>query len=240
MASYIVTSIIILWILILYFKSINKNTTTNYKNEIVSLGVLGTFIGIAMGLFGFDATHIKESMPLLLEGLKTAFITSGVGIFFSILISISKPVEKTSVTLQDISNNQVKIIETLEKSLEHISKKANTEMVNLLGKIVKDFNDNLTEQFGDNFKQLNLSVKAMIVWQENYKSQIEYSEQNLKNLMINLEKISEIKKEQENNINKVIGNLAKSSDNIVVSLKKSTQIVEESMKLLLREVNGKI
>ena len=79
--------------LILFYLSIIPKSKRNYKNEIVSLGVLGTFLGIAFGLFNFDATNVKESMPYLLNGLKTAFITSGVGIFFSIIISIFNPKE---------------------------------------------------------------------------------------------------------------------------------------------------
>ena len=48
--------------------------------------------------------------------------------------------------------------------------------------------ENLTEQFGDNFKQLNESVKKMIIWQENYKVAIEQIEKNLQVAVTNIEK----------------------------------------------------
>jgi methyl-accepting chemotaxis protein len=240
MVSYSVTIVIVVWILILFAKSMEKNSKRNYKNEIVSLGVLGTFIGIAIGLFHFDATHIKESMPFLLEGLKTAFITSGVGIFVSIIISIFRPNKIAKVTLDNIGYNQLKIIETLEKSLDQLSKKANTEMVGALEKIVKDFNNNLTEQFGDNFKKLNNSIDNMVRWQSNYKTQVKEYEESLKDVMLNLEEMSQIKSNQEKNIDNIITNLSKSSDEITQSLKKSADVVEESLKLLLREANGKL
>lgn len=51
----------------------------------ITLGVLGTFAGIAGGLDGFDVNNIEGSIPTLLEGLKSAFYTSIIGIFLSIL-----------------------------------------------------------------------------------------------------------------------------------------------------------
>ena len=50
-----------------------------------TLGILGTFIGIYLGLRTFDVGNITESIPQLLEGLKTAFITSIIGIAFSLV-----------------------------------------------------------------------------------------------------------------------------------------------------------
>lgn len=205
------TLFIITMIIVLFILSISKNSTRNYKNEIVSLGVLGTFIGIAMGLYHFDVTDIKTSMPFLLNGLKTAFITSGVGIFFSIIISIYRPVQS-------------------QKS----------EMLNALETVVKDFNKNLTTQFGDNFKQLNESVKAMTVWQNNYKTQIVKSEESLNNILIQLKTIETLKKEEQEGIRSLIDNLSASSKEVKDSLETTTDIVKEQMQLLLREANRKL
>lgn len=46
-----------------------------------ALGILGTFIGIIIGLLNFNTESIDTSIPVLLGGLKTAFITSIVGMF---------------------------------------------------------------------------------------------------------------------------------------------------------------
>lgn len=211
MTSNSITIIIVAIIIFLFLKSIAPNAERVFKNEIVSLGVLGTFIGIAVGLFHFDVTHLKESMPILLGGLKTAFITSGVGIFFSIIISILKP-----------------------------QRENRSEMLNALELVVKDFNNNLTEQFGDNFKQLNESVKNMIVWQENYKSQIQHNEQSLNNILGELKQVSVLKENEEKNIQILIDNLSMASDKVKTSLEDTTDIVKENMQLLLREANGKL
>lgn len=211
MLSNFITITIVAFIITLFFLSIKKTAKRNFKNEIVSLGVLGTFLGIAIGLYHFDVTDIKTSLPLLLEGLKTAFITSGVGIFFSIIISINRPFKQN-----------------------------NTEVLGTLEGIVKEFNHNLTTQFGDNFKQLNEAVAKMIIWQDNYKTQIIDNELSLNHTLKELKKITLIKDNQEKHISQLINNLASSSNDVKMSLQETTDIVKENMQLLLREANSKL
>lgn len=52
----------------------------------MTLGIFGTFLGIFIGLLNFDAGNINDSIPDLLNGLRTAFITSLVGIAASLLL----------------------------------------------------------------------------------------------------------------------------------------------------------
>ncbi len=210
MSTNTITIAISIMIVALFLQSM-KNRGRNFKNEIVSLGILGTFIGIAIGLYHFDVTNIKESMPQLLEGLKTAFVTSGMGIFFSILLSIFKP---------------------------QATKKE--EVIYALEEVVKDFNKNLTEQFGDNFKQLNEAVNSMIIWQNNYKSHIKESEESISHIIKELKQISLAKESEQANIQKLIDNLTASSDKVKISLEETTDIVKENMQLLLREANGRL
>lgn len=53
-----------------------------------------------------------------------------------------------------------------------LSKSATETVIEALKQVITDFNNNLTEQFGENFKQLNEAVKELVTWQENYKTQI--------------------------------------------------------------------
>lgn len=55
---------------------------------MTSLGILGTFVGIVIGLLSFDVSTIDTSISTLLEGMKTAFITSLVGMTFSIAFKL--------------------------------------------------------------------------------------------------------------------------------------------------------
>jgi len=211
MLSTTITFIISIIIFYLTLISLDKKSTKNYKHEIVSLGVFGTFLGIAIGLYNFDVTDIKNSMPILLGGLKTAFVTSGIGIFASIMISIVKPVQKDK-----------------------------NEIVSALEVVVKEFNKNLTTQFGENFRQLNEAVKELVIWQKNYKNQIQDSQKAFNNILNQLNKLEIAKEEEQKRIKKLIENLDFASKSIKSSLEESTQIVKEQMQLLLREANRRL
>lgn len=52
------------------------------------VGIFGTFWGIFIGLSGFDTARISESIPFLLEGMKTAFVTSILGMLASIILKV--------------------------------------------------------------------------------------------------------------------------------------------------------
>lgn len=60
----------------------------------------------------------------------------------------------------------------LQDFAEMLSKSATETVIEALNQVIRDFNTNLTDQFGENFKQLNESVKKLVEWQENYKVQL--------------------------------------------------------------------
>lgn len=59
--------------------------TASTTNILTSLGILGTFAGIVVGLMEFNPSDIDGSIESLLGGLKTAFLTSLVGMASSII-----------------------------------------------------------------------------------------------------------------------------------------------------------
>ncbi len=63
-------------------------TKKDLKSQIVSMGVLGTFVGIFIGLQAFNPDDITNSVNDILEGLKTAFFTSIVGMSLSTILSL--------------------------------------------------------------------------------------------------------------------------------------------------------
>lgn len=52
-----------------------------------TLGILGTFLGIGVSLYLFNPNEIEKSIPEFLEGMKTAFFTSILGVIGSIIFS---------------------------------------------------------------------------------------------------------------------------------------------------------
>jgi hypothetical protein len=71
-------------------KDYKYNKVVDFRSSIVSLGVLGTFVGIFLGLQEFNIESIEKSIPPLLEGLKTAFVTSIFAMAISIILTIFK------------------------------------------------------------------------------------------------------------------------------------------------------
>lgn len=61
------------------------------------------------------------------------------------------------------------------EALAMMSEMGSRALVEALRDVIKDFNTRLTEQFGDNFKQLNLAVGQLVVWQEQYKTTLDRS-----------------------------------------------------------------
>lgn len=196
-------------------KSFGSENHKDFKSLIMSMGILGTFVGIFIGLIGFNTHDLLSSVPMLLDGLKTAFYTSIVGMGLAIALSVyqkgrSKATENneidfiatqahkldellqlrelTNVTsaLRDIKGELTKkedfekdlkqmlkdIDISLHKALETLASGASKELIKALEIVISDFNNNLKEQFGENFKQLNEATYNMLTWQEQYKNQI--------------------------------------------------------------------
>ncbi len=79
---------VVLTLVVTVFGYRNKEHRIAYSNTAVTLGVLGTFVGLLVGLAGFDVNDISNSIPVLLEGLKTAFYTSVVGMICCLLLRV--------------------------------------------------------------------------------------------------------------------------------------------------------
>ncbi|MCK5717236.1 MAG: DUF1566 domain-containing protein [Thiomargarita sp.] len=89
MTQIILLTCIIFMLLIAFIdvRSFHRKQHINCKSIIINIGVLGTFVGIVLGLLDFDTQNIYQSVPQLLEGLKLAFLTSICGLFLSIFLS---------------------------------------------------------------------------------------------------------------------------------------------------------
>ena len=61
----------------------------------------------------------------------------------------------------------------LDEFAEIMSRSATEQVIEALKEVITDFNQNLTEQFGENFKELNVAVEKLVEWQENYRKQLE-------------------------------------------------------------------
>lgn len=117
-------------------------THKDFKNTIVGLGILGTFGGIFFGLQAFDPNKIQESIPPLLEGLKTAFWTSIAGMTISMVLTVIETmfVKKTTLgnefdVLLEIDKNG----KNLTSNLSNFQMQQNQGLLNIETAINKNF-----------------------------------------------------------------------------------------------------
>ncbi len=71
-------------------KYVNLKGLNNVSNLLVGIGIFGTFLGLAYGITNNDFNSIeaiKKTIDTLLEGMKTAFITSIWGMGLSLIFS---------------------------------------------------------------------------------------------------------------------------------------------------------
>lgn len=227
---YLILSLLILSIVLAILHKAPRFTAST-TNILTSLGILGTFAGIVVGLMDFNPSNIDGSIEALLDGLKTAFLTSLVGMAGSIIYKaivgaipsrkeeqvksvgpdeifsvMSKQLkssnellfaikgdedssltsqikrlrtdindaQKSNAVYQDLKITQtekfqVSLWEKMDEFGDLLSKSATEQVINALKEVIVEFNDKLTEQFGENFKRLDESVKKLVDWQENYR-----------------------------------------------------------------------
>ena len=144
-------------------------------STLVTTGVLGTFIGIAIGLHYFDLSDIQSSIDELLEGLKTAFWSSIVGISLSIVASIyiKKLMMQYGELMKVPESEETKKITLMIEKLDEFSDslaKANVDALQAAYKeLITNFNDTFQELISSlvdqNFKELTNSVKSLNHWQ---------------------------------------------------------------------------
>jgi len=197
---------------------------------LTTLGILATFIGIALGLAEFNTKDIQKSVPELIEGIKTAFWASAWGILCALTIKvrdiafdgrkrISEQIS-TGATINDLASllkavqqalvgnddatliGQIRLarqdsndrIDKLSRATEEAHQDSNNRLdvltrsldefgrtvaennsralIDALKAVIREFNEKISEQFGDNFKQLNEAVGQLLVWQERYRQQM--------------------------------------------------------------------
>lgn len=66
----------------------SRRATALGPTILTTLGIFFCFAGIAWGLLDFDPNDVRSSVPHLLGGIRTAFWSSVVGIFWALTLKI--------------------------------------------------------------------------------------------------------------------------------------------------------
>lgn len=98
----------------------NRRLVEFFPTLVSSLGVLGTFYGITDGLLAFDSSNLDQSIPGLLDGLKTAFFTSLAGMLGSMILSafISRKQDEKDGGVSDINQAAGTICQAVQQMSE--------------------------------------------------------------------------------------------------------------------------
>jgi len=97
-----------------------NNFVLIFPSIAISLGILGTFTGIYIGLIGFDVSNISASVPQLLEGLKTAFTTSILGMSVSIVLRIVYEIKDIFEDDKREIDDPVPLLQEITKGIENL------------------------------------------------------------------------------------------------------------------------
>ena len=176
----IILMVVIVSILILFFKFKNDPSRSKSLPSLFTIiGVFGTFLGIAMGLAGFDvsAGEIENSVASLLDGLKSAFWTSIIGIASAIYIRwknlYSAPADDSMDETEEViailkENNRLteKIAKAIssdeEASLTTQMKLLRTDYSDKTKELVTEFRAFAEKQSENNMKALVEAIETVI------------------------------------------------------------------------------
>lgn len=141
----------------------------NYiPQSLVGLGLLGTFLGLALGLEGLHLSTqeaINNSVKILIGGVKTSFYTSLYGMYFSITFSFIINVyiggyEEKIIKLKDKLNNLFnknigdKTILSIKNEIKHLVIRTDSMAESLANELqsgmveIKQSNEALINEFG--------------------------------------------------------------------------------------------
>ena len=213
-----------------------RRVIEEFPTVISSLGVFFTFCGIAYGLYKFDESNLDISVPVLLDGMQTAFFTSVVGMFFSVILKLQinyrydkiKSADKKSLDREMLAavNKMVSNTDGLKDAIESNSTKIITEAMtqiteafrNEMSLVSKEMQNVVNKLVQENFEELNASVGNMISWQKDNKEMISELTDNYKIAVKNFEDSSAALKDMAESTKELVkedGDLA----NIVFALK---------------------
>lgn len=182
----------------------------------VTTGILLTFYGIWMGLQGFDTTDIATSIPVLLDGLKTAFSSSLTGLGTSLLINLffvesqdtqEKSLSEISEQLEDLNNR-------LEKFTVN-SAEANVDaLMAAVDKMVEQLEVGINTETHDVMKKFRSSVETLYEWQMKYVDEIK----SVTEAMDRNAEVTKFTTEQLDRTNDVLAELAPVTETIAQSI----------------------
>jgi len=213
----------------------HKRTVDAFPSIVSTLGVFGTFLGITIGLAGFDVSDLTRSIPILLGGLKTAFYTSLCGMGGSLIlrhfctdIKFDKEdggVSSTDAAIKELGKGVREMSTTLVSAI-----KETKDVVRQMGDAQTSFYTQLMEfTKGNNEKQNNidstLSRLALIQGEEVV---------SMRNVALSLSNIDGVSKRMET----TLGDIADAETGNVGTIDEMNEEIKKFSQILRSEVDS--
>ncbi len=172
-------------------------------------GVLGALLIKLRQRFGAPPEHVAG------DELKSASLEDVVVAISHLRKSIagendSSLISQIKLMRQEQNDNASNLKRSLDEFANKVSELGSKALIEALESVIRDFNTQLNEQFGENFKQLNLAVEKLVLWQQQYKDE--------------LDKLQIVQRESAND-------LKKSSDSFKEIVQKAEAYTDSAVKL---------
>ncbi|MDQ6576193.1 MAG: MotA/TolQ/ExbB proton channel family protein [Haemophilus parahaemolyticus] len=125
---------------------------------LTSMGILGTFVGISYSLLEFNTNDLDKSIPILLDGMKIAFLTSAIGMTLSIFLKIlmlilgkENEAEENKIIIDSIQKQTNSLNDNIPELLTKLVESSELQQKNIklferkLFKELRDFGTNITD-----------------------------------------------------------------------------------------------
>lgn len=259
----IIFGILVAYILYFFLKEKQYSKESVLGNIASTIGVLGTFVGISIGLWKFNPNDITSSVPLLLSGMKIAFATSIIGMaasifmkyialknedeeniddimeLFNTMIAESRNVNNTLIENQKQTENVLnKVSEIWASHQENLTVVLKNEIASLNNNIISKQEELIGEfkKLGECFTLLNSGVNNLLTWQENYKETIENTTKELETVIQTIHNADESIESISKNSSLIKENNEKLSE-VLKEINKTQNVIIESNKSIIEISN---
>lgn len=92
-------------------------------------------------------------------------------------------ISQLKLSRQDTNDRLDELKKAQIEALSKLSDMGSRALVEALRNVIQDFNQKISEQFGENFKELNSAVGKLLVWQQQYQGYVESSSDKLNTII---------------------------------------------------------
>lgn len=197
----------------------NRRIIDSLPNIVSALGVIGTFLGITLGLVDFNPSpdKIDASIAMLLDGLKTAFFTSLAGMAGSIILRF--------FVTDKVFDKEEEGISSAEQASINICKEIQQMSQCMIAAI-----QNSSASQAQMLSEIKAIKSSQVVFFNSVQSQLDkMNTESIEAMNTNFETLVLLNRNQDANIANIKASIAKINDNVaeVLDIESSTSSIHQ-------------